>query len=99
MSLQLSRNLESLPELCYSVHMTDGSIVILKRGETGYYPTDIPCSDALPANVLVDQQNEKMGITKAQRLAMEIGSLVGFHVPGANPAAHEERLAQMEGLR
>lgn len=35
----------SLPETCYSSLSDTGAIVILKRGETGYYPTDIPYKD------------------------------------------------------
>ena len=32
----------SLPKQCYSLLLDTGNVVILKRGETGYYKTDIP---------------------------------------------------------
>ena len=31
-----------------------------------------------------------MGVTPAQKMAMEIGSIWGFDVPGANPENHEK---------
>lgn len=83
------RNLQALPELCYSVLPSDDSVIIIKRGEQGYYPTDYPEG----SDKFVDEFNARMGVTKAQRLAMEIGSMMGWSVPGANPAVHEARLA------
>ncbi len=35
----------SLPEQCYSNLLDTGAVVILKKGETGYYKTDIPVTD------------------------------------------------------
>lgn len=80
---QLESNLAKLPEHCYSVLLTDDSLILIKRGETGYYPADTGHKADL-ANFL----NARMGVTPAQRMAMEIGSMAGFHVPGADPDAH-----------
>lgn len=79
-----------LPEQCYSALLDTGAVVILKRGETGYYKTDIPFQDKEEAKQLVTEYNEKLGVTKAQSEAMKAGSMFGFEVPGADPKNYDE---------
>lgn len=80
----------NLPERCYSTLLGTGKVVILKRGETGYYKTDIPYTSREDARALVDEYNRKLGVTKAQEAAMSAGSMFGFHVPAADPANYDE---------
>ena len=80
----------NLPEQCYSALLDTGAVVILKRGETGYYKTDIPFQDKEAAKQLVTEYNEKLGVTKAQSEAMKAGSMFGFEVPGADPKNYDE---------
>jgi hypothetical protein len=86
-----------LPETCYGTLNTTGDLILLKRGALGYWPTEgytlgtlVPTWDAL-ADIL----NARRGVTKAQRAAMEAGSMFGFHTPAADPAKYdsEGRLA------
>lgn len=81
---------EGLPELCFSTLRTTGQLICIKRGETGYYPpTGIPADKE--GNVeLADELNEDLGVTPIQRQAMEIGSMAGWDVPGADPKHYEE---------
>lgn len=44
----------ALPERCYSTLLDTGKVVILKRGETGYYRTDIPFTSREEAKALVE---------------------------------------------
>lgn len=75
-----------LPELCYSVLNTTNEIIIVKRGETGYYRTDYaPAKDRKAAEEWCDLLNERLGVTKSQRKGMEVGSMFGFDVYGINP--------------
>ncbi len=77
---------KKLPEICYSYLRTNNEIILLKNGEKGYYKTDF----ALPktreeAKAIVKDRNEKLGVSRLQRACMEIGSMFGFNVPGADP--------------
>ena len=80
----------SLPEQCYGTLLDTGKIVIYKRGETGYYKTDIPYSTKEDARALVDEHNARGGVSKAQEAAMAAGSMFGFDVPAADPANYDE---------
>ena len=80
----------SLPEQCYGTLLETGKIVIYKRGETGYYKTDIPYTTKEDARALVDEHNARGGVSKAQEAAMAAGSMFGFDVPAADPANYDE---------
>lgn len=80
---------ESLPEQCYSTLPGSGDIIIIKRNEQGYYKTDIPTESKDMARLIVNQYNEKLGVSKAQEEAMRTGSMFGFAVPGADPKNYD----------
>lgn len=87
---QLTPLRSSLPELCYATIKETDSIVILKRGEVGYYKTDILSVSRKEAEEIVVERNKLAGITQAQVEAMKSGSMFGFHVPAADPANYKE---------
>ena len=90
---------KGLPELCYSVHESTGELIVIKRGECGYYPTDYNTSDKERNVELADRLNEKLGVNMWQRQAMEVGSICGWIVPGADPAKYlEQQEPQMGGM-
>jgi len=76
---------EGLPPLCYSTLNSTGEVIIIKRGESGYFP--IKDQTGLTD---IDLLNKNLGVTKAQVEAMKIGSMFGWHVAGANPAEYDE---------
>ena len=78
-----------LPDCCYSVNKTTGELIILKKGETGFYRTDIPTKDREESRELADFQNSKLGVTKAQEAAMYWGSVYGFDTSGADPKQYD----------
>ena len=79
-----------LPELCYSVHEGTGELIVIQRGEVGYYRTDYSTEDKEQNVELADHLNEKLGVDMWQRQAMEVGSICGWDVPGADPAKYLE---------
>ena len=81
---------EGLPELCFSTLQTTGQLICIKRGEFGYYPSDWDTGDKEQNVELADELNEQLGVTPAQRQAMEVGSMAGWDVPGADPSKYLE---------
>ncbi len=61
-------------------------IGIIKRGESGYYRTDFDhrSMDDDFVKAFVDDANKRLGVTSAQATAMQIGSMMGWDVPGAD---------------
>ena len=82
--------LSDLPDCCYSVNKVTGEVIILKKGEKGFYKTDIPTKGHDESRELADFQNGKLGVTKAQEAAMYWGSLNGFDTLGADPKRFDE---------
>ncbi len=83
-------NCEQLPEKCFALiacNEPGDRIVILKRGERGYFKTTLD-SDRINlqhARDIVATYNKKLGVARSEKEAMIAGSLFGFEVPGANP--------------
>lgn len=87
----LIRPAAGLPEYCFTVIQTQtpgNRIAIIKRGDQGYYLTDVdnPKDSIEMVEQAVRHFNSQRGLTEAQVTAMEIGSMRGWHVPGADPA-------------
>lgn len=81
--------LQKLPAECFTTLPGDPCLVIgLRRGMSGY----IPLRRKETADEARKFANEMNGdrVTKAQLLAMEIGSCFGWEVPGADPDSYKE---------
>ena len=81
---------EGLPELCFSVLPSTGALICIKRGESGYYPSDWDTGDPAQNRELADYNNQRLGVTAAQRLAMEAWSMHGWDCPAADPKTYEQ---------
>ena len=88
---------EGLPELCFSTLKATGQLICIKRGESGYYPSEWDTGDKERNVELADELNENLGVTPSQRQAMEIGSLAGWEVPGADPRNYEIQREEQTG--
>lgn len=80
----------SLPAQCYSTLAGTGEVILVKKGESGYYKTDLDMGDRAKNRALVEEYNQKLGVTKAQESAMQAGSMFGWHVPAADPNSYDE---------
>ncbi len=82
---------QKLPALCWSTLPDDGSLVYIKRGETGYHLIDRGKEKTEYNRRRADLYNRQRGISKTQEQAMLVGCTLGWDVPGANPGAYEHR--------
>ena len=85
-------------ELCFSTLPDTGALICIKRGESGCYTSDWSTDSREKNQELADYNNERLGVTAAQRQAMECGSMHGWNVPGADPKAYEPEGPKMGGM-
>ena len=81
----------SLPEQCYVYLPTTQEIGIVKKGEAGYYRSDLSTVYGEDGQDFVDELNHSGGVTKAQAAAMSAGSMFGWAAPVADPANYDEQ--------
>lgn len=88
---KLEENLISvseLPDMCYGVLPSDASIIIIKKGEKGYYKTNKGYEQEYAnitdwnerndkADEVANRLNAQIGITPEQRMSMELRSMNG----------------------
>lgn len=86
-----ARQKSLLPDLCYTVMKTTGELVVLKNGEEGCFRTSYNTPDPAKNKELADYLNAKLDVTPAQVQAMEVGSMFGWHLPGADPRNYERK--------
>ena len=80
-----------MAERCYVYVATENMIGIVVREEMGYYPYVKPRVAGEEARKAVDELNADIGVSKAEAMAMQIGSMFGWHVPGARVETWEKR--------
>lgn len=81
-----SANLAKMPPMCYAVHFATGDTVVLIKGERGYRDPGY----GVQGEDVVNGLNAEMGVSRQQRAAMEAGSVLGYHMPGADPDNYDE---------
>jgi len=89
---------QGLPDLCFSVIKTTGELICIKRGVEGYFPSDWNTPERERNEEIAADQNQRLGVTEAQRQAMECGSMFGWNLPGADPKWYETHQPQMGGM-
>jgi hypothetical protein len=76
-----------LPNFCALRDNASGGIIIVKKGETGYWPGS---RMALETDEDVARFNEQHGASAGAAQAMHFGSMFGWDTPGATLEAGED---------
>ena len=74
-----------LPDTCFSVLPSTGQLIIIKKGESGYYLSKWDTGNREENHEIASSHNARRGITDIQESAMLAGSMFGWNTPGANP--------------
>jgi len=77
-----------LPEQCFTENPENGEVVIIKRGESGYYPISAVQNEGENFGK-VTRLNKSIGVDKRQAAAMLAGSMFGWNVPAADPMKYD----------
>lgn len=81
---------QDIPEVCYAFEEVDCRVIGILRGEIGYRGIDnLPqhlAGNASASKAWVDNRNNAMGVTPAQREAMIAGSMFGWNLLLVDPA-------------
>ena len=77
---------------CYALLPSNGQLICIKEGESGYYPVRIKGEHVFgeEAKKLRNAFNEIEGIDWPTRQAFEAGSMFGWDIPGAKAEAYQE---------
>lgn len=81
----------TLPDKCYNVLPLGDEIITITKGEAGYCHTGKYGHDRQAAQDIVDEYNERLGVTKAQAVAMLAGATLGWDAPAADPKNYDEQ--------
>lgn len=79
----------TLPDTCYTYVLSDNCIGIIKKGESGYYKTDIFFLGVDDALEITAEYNDKMDVSIAQEKAMQAGSMFGWDTYLADPSNYD----------
>ena len=58
----------ALPDKCYNVLPSSDEIIIVRKGESGYYHTDKYGHDRAHAQAIADEYNAQLNVTKAYKM-------------------------------
>lgn len=81
------------PETCLS-HDINNNCIIIKWGESGYYPTNYPEGEY--DDDIINELNARRGITPQMRNAMECCSIVAQDKPNLDWGKHYQMCLKME---
>ena len=70
---------KDLPDNCYDFNDNTNQIIIIKKGQTGYYPTDIEFENKEQAEDIINKANKALKVTPEQRDAMRAASMSGWN--------------------
>lgn len=80
-----------LPAFCLSVNPATGDLVHIKRGILGCHRSSWNSPDEQRNRATADYQNQRMGVSKAQEMAMLNGSIVGWDCMLSDPRSYDDK--------
>ena len=85
---------EGLPEMCFTVNEATGALQCIGRGNSRFIRSELDTWDTEKNQAIAKAENKKLGVTPAQRKAMEFGYKYGWKKPEADPKFYENPKAK-----
>lgn len=85
---------EGLPEMCFTVDEAIGALQCIGRGNNRFIRSELDTRDPEKNREIARAENKKLGVTSAQRKAMEYGYRYGWRKPEADPKFYEDAKAK-----
>lgn len=87
--MEVLRQQKKLPRIAWAELDSSHEVVAICYGESGYHKWEPEGYIAMTSTEIVDDLNQKAGVSKAQASAMKAGSLFGWHCPAADPRNYD----------
>lgn len=78
-----------LPDRCYSTNPATGELILILKGEKGYWKCDFSSPHREQNEMTAAQSNRRMGVTPQQAAAMLGGSMFGWATPAAQTSSYD----------
>ena len=82
---------DSLPEMCFTVNDATGALQCIGRGNNRFARSELDTGDPKKNRAIARAENKKLGVTSAQRKAMEYGYKYGWKKPQADPKYYAKK--------
>ena len=82
---------ERLPDMCFSVHPDNGTLICIQQGEDGCQVSKDSSEKPDLNRYIANYRNQCRGISKAQEQAMLNGVMFGWDSPAADPRNYSEQ--------
>ncbi|MCL2301250.1 MAG: hypothetical protein FWC27_14000, partial [Firmicutes bacterium] len=79
-----------LPFGCVSTLPSTGEVIYIMQGKAGYLVWPKSSADPAVNRQMVDEQNQKMGVSRQQEAAMLAGATQGWDTSGAKPWNYDQ---------
>ena len=81
---------ELMPDICYSTLQSTGELIMILRGEHGYFKSFQSTDNREDNERIAEKKNLELHVSSQQKAAMIGGSMFGWNTPAAQLSSYDE---------